>query len=170
KRSGLPTGSPLAFGESHIKSRIKNIITYKKPAFWVIAVTLLLTAVLIVAFTANPKVLQSPVPTRVASNQVNAMQIDPEQTANLAKIEAYLAKIMSSPGFSSNPGDYINAHQSEYQSIIGMGDEALQYFLAHQFETDGFNNGLRGHIIMSLRKDLLEIGSNTTAESVLPKS
>lgn len=45
-------GSPLAFGEGNIKSRIKNIVNFKKPAVWMvmaaaiacIAVTLLLLA------------------------------------------------------------------------------------------------------------------------------
>lgn len=37
---------PLAFGESHTKSRIRNILNYKKPAFWVTlaAVVILLSA------------------------------------------------------------------------------------------------------------------------------
>jgi len=55
KRSGLLMGSPLAFGESNIKSRIKNILAYKKPKFWVVAAAIVITAVLIVSFTANPK-------------------------------------------------------------------------------------------------------------------
>lgn len=55
KRSGLLTVNPLAFGESNIKSRIKNILTYKKPTFWIAAVAIVITAILIVAFTANPK-------------------------------------------------------------------------------------------------------------------
>lgn len=33
---------PLAFGEVGIKARVKNVLNYKKPAFWIIAVSLLL--------------------------------------------------------------------------------------------------------------------------------
>ncbi len=55
RRSGLLMGSPLAFGESSIKSRIKNILTYKRPEFWVIAVAAIITVALMVSFTANPK-------------------------------------------------------------------------------------------------------------------
>ena len=54
KRGGLIMGSPLAFGESNIKSRIKNILNYKKPAFWVGAIVIIVTVVLVVSFTANP--------------------------------------------------------------------------------------------------------------------
>lgn len=29
-------GAPLAFGENSIKSRIKNVMCYRKPAFWIL--------------------------------------------------------------------------------------------------------------------------------------
>lgn len=52
--SGLRPGSPLAFGESHIKSRIKNILTYKKPALWMSTTAIVITALLLVVLTTNP--------------------------------------------------------------------------------------------------------------------
>ena len=51
----LLSGSPLAFGESNVKARIKNVINYKKPAFGVVVVALIATVALVVLFTANPK-------------------------------------------------------------------------------------------------------------------
>jgi beta-lactamase regulating signal transducer with metallopeptidase domain len=42
----LINGSPLAFGEGNLKGRIKNIMNFKKPAFWIIATA---AAVVIVA-------------------------------------------------------------------------------------------------------------------------
>ncbi len=60
KRSGLLMGSPLAFGESNTKSRIKNILKYKKPAFWVITIAIIVIAALTVAFTTNPQNKQVP--------------------------------------------------------------------------------------------------------------
>ena len=59
KRSGFILGSPLAFGESNIKSRIKNILNYKKPALWVAILAVVATASLLIAFTANPKHIQT---------------------------------------------------------------------------------------------------------------
>jgi hypothetical protein len=46
---------PLAFGESNIKARIKNIINYKKPGFWVIIIAILTVGASVLAFTANPE-------------------------------------------------------------------------------------------------------------------
>jgi hypothetical protein len=57
-RSGLLIGSPLAFGESNVKARIKNILTYRQPSSWMVAGSMLVIAALVVGCTANPKPLQ----------------------------------------------------------------------------------------------------------------
>lgn len=49
----LINGSPLAFGEGNIKERIKNVMNFKKPAAWVIAISVVLVAGLSVGFAAN---------------------------------------------------------------------------------------------------------------------
>lgn len=46
---------PLAFGEVGVKKRIKGILNYKKPAFWILLVTLVLCIVLAVCLLTNPK-------------------------------------------------------------------------------------------------------------------
>ncbi|MEC0091969.1 M56 family metallopeptidase [Paenibacillus macquariensis] len=57
-RSGLRSGSPLAFGESHVKERIKNILSYRQPSSWMVASSMLVIAALIVGCTSNPTPLQ----------------------------------------------------------------------------------------------------------------
>lgn len=52
KQSGLL--APLAFGESNIKARIKNIINYKKPALWAICPACILVVAISMALAANP--------------------------------------------------------------------------------------------------------------------
>ena len=46
---------PLAFGEVGVKQRIKGILNYKKPAFWVILVALVACIVVGVCVLTNPK-------------------------------------------------------------------------------------------------------------------
>lgn len=46
---------PLAFGETGVKSRIKSVLNYKKPAFWVVLVSLILCVAVAVCFLTNPK-------------------------------------------------------------------------------------------------------------------
>jgi beta-lactamase regulating signal transducer with metallopeptidase domain len=302
KRSGL-TVSPLAFGEKNIKSRIKNIISYKKPAVWVVAAGVIITALLMVVLTTNtgdaqvtaPAIYSGfnlenlmknktlyvgnnskvvglidsiPLPNGFKRETIelqtsskpygltinlnmkdssNAMangvlsslyndsvllfslidnvdiieyklsdktgnydaaaytfthtrdnvqefmgedvRLYSDNTESLKKlinklsgmsfyestsgqgiignqIEKQLKVIMSSPMQSSNPYDYINAHKTEYQSIIKIGDVALNYML-DQFET-GKNSGLRGYIMMVLCKEILGDRNNVTDASLPP--
>ncbi len=46
---------PLAFGEVGVKMRIKSVLSYKKPAFWLILVAILATVAIAVGFLTNPK-------------------------------------------------------------------------------------------------------------------
>lgn len=50
----LVSACPLAFGEVGVKQRIKNIINYKKPAFWVTLLCLLLCLAVGFCFLTNP--------------------------------------------------------------------------------------------------------------------
>lgn len=49
------TACPLAFGETGVKSRIKGILNYKKPAFWIILIALIVCVAVAVCFLTNPK-------------------------------------------------------------------------------------------------------------------
>ncbi len=53
KQSGLL--SPLSFGESNIKSRIRNILNYKSPKFWVIIISAIIVAVTAASLLTNYK-------------------------------------------------------------------------------------------------------------------
>lgn len=46
---------PLAFGETGLKERIKGIMSYKKPAFWVIILAVIACIAAAVCFLTNPK-------------------------------------------------------------------------------------------------------------------
>ncbi len=46
---------PLAFGEVGVKARVKSVLHYKKPAFWVIVLAVVLSLVLAACFLTDPK-------------------------------------------------------------------------------------------------------------------
>lgn len=48
-------GAPLAFVEGDIKSRIKNILGYQKPALWIGAGCTVLVIVLLASLAVNPR-------------------------------------------------------------------------------------------------------------------
>ena len=45
---------PLAFGEVGVKERVKSVMNYKKPAFWVIILAVITCAVVAACFLTNP--------------------------------------------------------------------------------------------------------------------
>jgi len=283
----LLSGSPLAFGESNTKARIKNVLNYKKPPFWVVVVALIVTFALVILFTANPKndllstnsvhsgyqieslmanktpyvgdnskvvalIDAMPLPVGVVRDSVKLQTAnkpysitirytvnDSEEAVGSAfsnrnsilmlslvknvdvinseifynpnenivsfslsdtysreraeqlmggdvrnyssntdtlialidrlnslwnndangkvlnenQIEKYLTTIMSSPQISSNPHDYIKAHENEYNAILAMDHKALTYLFS-EFKKGG-QNGLKGQIMMNLCRTIL---------------
>jgi beta-lactamase regulating signal transducer with metallopeptidase domain len=81
-------------------------------------------------------------------------------------IDQNLDIIMSSPMYSSNPADYIAAHRKEYETILKIGDDALNYLLSC-FEK-GEGDTLKGHIMMALCNDLLGAKSNLSGQNLRP--
>jgi len=45
---------PLAFGEMGIKDRVKSVLNYKRPAFWMVMVAMVVSVVFAVCFLTNP--------------------------------------------------------------------------------------------------------------------
>ncbi|MBQ2973276.1 MAG: hypothetical protein IJE19_02880 [Clostridia bacterium] len=46
---------PLAFGEVGVKQRIKSVLNYKKPAFWIIIIAVIASVAVAVCFMTNPE-------------------------------------------------------------------------------------------------------------------
>lgn len=47
-------GSPLAFGEGNVRGRIKNVLNYKKPRFWIVVISITVVTVVGIGLMANP--------------------------------------------------------------------------------------------------------------------
>lgn len=310
KRKGILTANPLAFGENPVKARIKNVLSFKKPAFWVTVLAVIAVCAAVIAFTANPSsngessrsneeelaeyisddykislrypaywklnpsyydvryegedgffqvgavngenmsidevtendafhklspygsqpqiikrmidgqegrlilpssdqaeemhkqaglIVKYPKAVKIGDSAYHFLilwadkahieqigdtlrfleeQTEDEKSSDTSKdiakkeianlVEENLAVIMSSPKESSNPNDYILAHQEEYEKILKYGgEEALQYMLS-QFEK-GNAEGLRGHIMMRLCKELLGVRNNVTDDNLSPQ-
>lgn len=50
----LVTACPLAFGEVGVKKRIKSVLHYKKPAFWIVLAAVITSIVVAVCFLTDP--------------------------------------------------------------------------------------------------------------------
>ena len=75
----LITACPLAFGETGVKSRIKSVLNYKKPAFWLVLAAVLASVAVAVCFLTDPKredPAQNPPAAEEAAAQAPAQTID----------------------------------------------------------------------------------------------
>lgn len=94
---------------------MKTFSSSKSPLFLI-----LLVCIIILGFIGYHEINKN----FVVANE--KQQLDKYQ---IAKINSNLIIIRSSPSTSSNPHDYINAHKSEYDEIIQMGDPVVDYFV-----------------------------------------
>lgn len=70
-------GSPLAFGEGDVKGRIKNVLNYKKPRFWVVLASVIIAVIVSIGLLANPKdITPDVVPDEITSDSVRYIQIE----------------------------------------------------------------------------------------------
>ncbi len=52
-------GSPLAFGESNVGGRIKNVLSYKKPTLWIVLVAIIIVVLAGIGLVSNPKTIKA---------------------------------------------------------------------------------------------------------------
>lgn len=66
---------PLAFGEVGVKTRVKAVLWYKKPAFWAVLAAVVVCAVVAVCFLTNPKAAENEEPDLSLANYHNVATI-----------------------------------------------------------------------------------------------
>ena len=86
----LITACPLAFGEIGVKERVKSVMNYKKPAFWIVLASVIVCAVIAVCFLTNPIGFQFDVS---ANTIVSANHFDMRNADDPVSIEMTPAQI-----------------------------------------------------------------------------
>ncbi|MBQ9079549.1 MAG: hypothetical protein IJY27_00580 [Clostridia bacterium] len=102
---------PLAFGEVGVKRRIKTVLNYKRPAFWIVAVTVVALIVTAVCFLTDP-----PEP------------IEYDFSGELSeRHEKFINKIISRENMTKYSSDY---YRCEAHTVLGsarQGNELTVY-------------------------------------------
>lgn len=153
---------PLAFGEVGVRERVKTVMNYKKPAFWIIALAVTGCTAVAVCFLTNPMTKQDSLkPNRTPAADIKKtehtmpddnMDEAVPHTVSEQKIAGLFDAIQSSPAYSSRVDDYIRAHEAEYQELLGYDEYTLRYCFANFLQ--GGQTGLRGHIMASACLDI----------------
>lgn len=78
------TACPIAFGENDVKSRVKSILNYKKPAFWIVIASIAATVIASICFLTNPKESRIfPMSSQIMNNSISS--IEPDKIVNNIK-------------------------------------------------------------------------------------
>lgn len=145
-RKNVYSVTPLCFSESSVKQRITNALKFKKPKVAVSVILAVLCVGVIIFCIANPLVKENESPEDTTpDNPVSDNFYSGVLTFD--EIENLLDMIESSPLHSSAPGDYINAHASEYNTLLN-NPTTIDYIFTEFLK--GGNYDLRGQIMRSL--------------------
>ena len=148
----IPFTPASPFSVLNLWRRIVMISAFKKtPLKWSIA-ALALTLIVGCSSLSNP-INPTGNDQNFKNTALNSQQNATEQVLINDQIAKYLESIISSPQTSSNPQEYINAHQNEYNAILAMDAQALPYLFS-LFEKGG-QTGLQGHIMERLSRTIL---------------
>ena len=154
---------PLAFGEVGVKDRVKSISRYRRPTFWILLVSGLVCALLVVCFLTNPKeetpVLE-PQP-EIQETTLPAETLPVQEASPLSDAGYYLE--LACPGTEFHPMaqaqfDAIMAECSDFLTgweLLARESELGSYILAYD---PGRENGERDDATPSFYSDGLPDG------------
>lgn len=119
------TACPLAFGETGIKSRIKAVLNYKKPAFWVIVIAVLSCVAVSVCFLTNPPEKNNDDTAVISQSEViRTGSTHPDVALNIKNAEISIDKV-------NIEFEWVN----DTDEIIGYGHAfTLEYFNGEEWE------------------------------------
>ena len=80
-------GCPLAFGEVGVKGRIKRVINYKKPGFWIVTVAVLAAIVVAVCFLTSPAPEKTSEITLPPAENADTVQPQPQEQPEAPLVE-----------------------------------------------------------------------------------
>lgn len=142
---------PLAFGEVGVKTRIKGVMNYKKPAFWVILITVAAIIVTSVCFLTNPKKDE----TKVGFNNFDSVTVYESRTdfdgkVTLTLVEAsvrtespyFIVKLQNGTDKDISYGEeFVIVKDDPYRSVSSdVLVDMVYHALAYTVKPDGENS------------------------------
>lgn len=113
---GVPRRSiaacPLAFGAGSVKGRVKNVLNFRTPTFWILAVSAAAATLLTVSFLTDPRSLPMPqAPDRSFLNYENLIPLAEDQASIDLSIRGWesavsgkdLAELLRNAGWKETP-------------------------------------------------------------------
>ena len=137
----MVTACPLAFGEVGVKERVRNVLYYKKPTFWVLLAAVLVCLVVGICFLSNPRkvLLHAPEPFCHSYYVEEIIYEAPQYNFAYTEVTAPLYSF-SADYVMSAKGDILNPAE-DWATIGGMKKEPIRLtkrnFDAYFIDVDG---------------------------------
>ena len=158
-------GTPLAFGEGNTKSRIRNLVTWRKPKGWAMAAAAVLCAAVTAACAANP--LAAPLTGSYASMEdfareamaevktVSYQKADGSGTAETEVLDTRLAMLDKDGERSGlSPDGTLELWRFQYEVKIGVPAEEVRLSVNMSQEDGWFDlQGQGGEYLVALRRE-----------------
>lgn len=143
---------PLAFGETSVKSRIKSVLSFKKPAVWIIIASVLAVSIAAVCLLTNPKKL-SP------TDELLKYNLDPAEM-----VYCYTAgSFTQTPPMYSVTSDMFLQEIGNYDSVYTLGSmkelKLNSKNFNSKFEDDGWTDGYSAEFIRSNNKNAWQVNT-----------
>ncbi len=137
KGSGLL--SPLAFGETGVKERVKNVLRYKKPAFWVSVVAVVVVAAVSLSLAGGRQTASAPESLPAQSSDLNSISGSLSGTPEAAYSTEYskvkITFLSDNKGFKP-----ANEFETKDSGIVAYIDSAVKTSLTPAQQDDLDNN------------------------------
>ena len=114
----IVAGMPLAFGEGDTGGRIRNLLNWKRPQPWIIAVCAVVCVGLIALCAANPKGSDTPTEDPPA---------DRTETGQWPSVEAYVQQVMLSQTEARYYAENADGTVSDQPNTAAVTDRKLEY-------------------------------------------
>ncbi len=125
---------PVAFGETGVKMRIKNVLNYKKPAFWIIIASLAVCVVLAVCFLTDPE--KDETVAAAPADEESQAQEDHPYVFEEQRIYYYSGNFYTGTGVDTdnlidfgitfNPDGTYTWYESPISSFMGIGTYSIE--------------------------------------------
>lgn len=122
---------PLTFGEVGVKERVQSVLNYKRPAFWITLIAVMVGAIVAVCFLTNPTQEQMP-------------EVETQSEENTILSEELINRIIDNSYYEREGFKEVNL------TYVVIENEDLVYYNDEPWETDAQRDALAQHALKEL--------------------